>query len=118
MVPPVARMVMFDFCWAKTAVLTIPSRNSRDKHLNSDFIANSFSLCWLAIVFLAVLRRLVLGLVKVGELYRVEQVLDLCLGKYLFVPDHFQDALPALVSLLRELRGFLIAEHRIECRHN
>src|SRR5436190_2479564 len=59
-------------------------------------------------------RSLLLGrvfrLVEVRELHRVEEILDLSLGQHLVLPDDLEDALAALVRLVRELGGLLVPD--------
>src|SRR5215510_7691222 len=57
---------------------------------------------------------LVLALVQVRQLDRVQEVLDLLLGERLLLADDLEDALAALVRLVRELGRLVVAEHRVQ----
>src|SRR5262249_11508960 len=52
--------------------------------------------------------------IEIGQLDRIEQVLDLILGQDLLLPDDLENALAALVGLVCQLGGLVVTDHRIE----
>ena len=50
--------------------------------------------------------------------HRVERLFDLRVCQNAFRADQFDYALATPVSLLRRLRGTLVADHRVECGHD
>ena len=53
-------------------------------------------------------------LIEIGQLDRIEQVVDLCFRQDFLLADDLEDSFAALVGFVRELRRLLVAEDRIE----
>src|SRR3954463_4549704 len=110
MVPPVARMTTLGsfLSWA-AALCQLAATSSRA------MAARAFRYVFMS--------SLPLGLridaaVEIGQLDRIEQIGDLLLGEDLLFADDLQDPLAALVGLGGELGGLVVADDRIERRHD
>src|SRR4026208_2619876 len=60
----------------------------------------------------------IFAFVELCQLDRVEQILDLCLGKNLLFANDLEKTFAALVGLIRELGRLVVAEYGIESRHD
>src|SRR5262245_3771660 len=107
MVPPVATITTFGFfvlCWAQAAPAAIRTAVPMT-HVTFTSFMSIFPLRPIRGSLL-----LVLAGIEVRQLDRVEQVLDLVLGQDLLLPDDLEDALAALVGLVRQLGRLVIAD--------
>src|SRR6185436_12690693 len=109
-VPPVARMTTLGLA-APTAPVANSSATTSARTVPRAFIRTPLRLLSYVSTLLRVLRG-----IQVGQLDRVEQVLDLRFRQDLLLPDDLEDALAALVSFVRELGRLLVADDRVQGR--
>src|SRR5436190_2983680 len=107
MVPPVATITTLGLATAAVAA--------------SKPVASTATILWLLMALFSDLSLTSRGLlllvfagVEIGELRRIEQILDLSLGEDVLLANDLENALAALVGLVGELGRLVVADDRVE----